>query len=432
MLQNTSKVFYCDLYGTRDYKEKNYLIENDIDTVKWEELNVEEFNREFRKTKWGRTRFIDDLNLFVPLRNSNMEYGEFWGITEVFNEYNSGIQTKRDKLTIKLHKDELNEVLKDFQNLSEDKIKLKHNLPPDGRDWSVESARESLIKSSFDEKYIQKIHYRPFDVRRTYYLEKSKGFIGYPRFETMKHFLKGKNWGVVFKRSRYLKSTEFHHFFIIENLVDINFLDDQTYVAPLYLYQDNPKNKSLFDDSHGLNRIPNFTPEFQKFIRTKYSFQPTPEEILGYIYAVFYSPSYRDRYLEFLKIDFPRVPFVDNENTFKELSELGTELIEHHLMKKSYLSNLVTFPVAGNDEVENVKFEKGKVYINKTQYFDNIPSEVWEFYVGGYQVLDKWLKSRKDRTLSYEEKETFTKIVNILGFTKKQMGRIDEVVKEMN
>ncbi len=177
------------------------------------------------------------------------------------------------------------------------------------------------------------------------------------------------------------------------------------FVVPLYLYRDNPNNKGLFDEAHGLNKIPDFTPDFQNFISTKYSFQPTPVEILGYIYTVFYSPTYREKYLEFLKINFPRVPFIDNETTFKKLSSLGMELIEHHLMKKPCPEKQVTFPVDGTDTVDKVKFEKGKVFINNIQYFDKVPSKVWEFYIGGHQVLDKWLKSRKDCVLSYEGKE---------------------------
>ncbi|HSE83763.1 MAG TPA: type ISP restriction/modification enzyme [Thermodesulfobacteriota bacterium] len=423
------KVFYHDLYGTREHKN-SYLMENDIDTVKWDELNIEEFNTEFRKTKWGKNRFAEDLNYFVPTTNVSMmkDYGDFWGMTEIFREHHGGVKTHRDHFVIG---SEPNELLVNFQkfikndiDFAKKELKLKNTV-----DFNIEQVKQKL-KDTDISNYIIDFDYRPFDIRKIIY---HPDLVDRDRYSIMQHLLRSKNIGFVFMRQVVL-NVPYSHFFIVGNIIDNRAFASSlghTSVAPLYLYQDNPKGKGLFDDKQGLNKIPNFTPDFQKFIRTKYSFQPTPEEILGYIYAVFYSPSYRDRYLEFLKIDFPRVPFVDDENIFKELSVLGMELIEHHLMKKSYPGNVVTFSVASNDEVENVKFEKGKVYINKTQYFDNIPSEVWEFYVGGYQVLDKWLKSRKYRTLSYEEKETFTKIVNILDFTIKQMGRIDEVVKKM-
>ncbi len=412
------KVFYHDLYGARDYKN-NYLMENDINTAKWKELNINEFNTEFKKTRWGRNRFAESLNFLVPMKEVKTinDYGNFWGVTEIFNKFKSGVQTGNDELFIQFAYEDAKKIFDDLVKLNLKDFLGKYNFNP-SEGWGFEN--------KFNEnkyKLLTKISYRPFEDRYivySYALRRNSN-------EIMQHFLRGKNKGVVFKRSRYLKSNKFHHFFIIENLVDINFLDDQTYVAPLHVYKDNPKSESLF----GLNKPTNFTPDFQQFINNRYSFQSTPEEILGYIYAVFYSPTYRNKYLEFLKIDFPRVPFFDDEMIFKDLSKLGTELIDHHLMKKSYPQNQVTFPIDGNDKVENVKFDKGKVYINNTQYFDKIPSEVWDFYIGGYQVLDKWLKSRKDRTLSYEEKETFTKIVNILEFTIEQMKKIDEVMKKV-
>jgi hypothetical protein len=224
-------------------------------------------------------------------------------------------------------------------------------------------------------------------------------------------------------------------------------------------------------------RKPNFTDEFAKHIKTRYKKEPTPEQILGYIYAILYAPSYREKYLEYLKIDFPRIPFVEDEKLFYKISALGSELIEHHLMKQNYPKNNVKYPVAGDDAIEEMRYaelsaqsfpnvplygipysgtsvgnpgkekeldprqkragmtkESGRVHINKTQYFENVPKEVWEFEIGGYQVLEKWLRSRRDKkenTLSYQEQETFMQICNILVFTIEQMREIDGIVKKI-
>jgi len=213
----------------------------------------------------------------------------------------------------------------------------------------------------------------------------------------------------------------------------------ETFIAPLYIYNEgiNGGTESLpFLNQE--ERKSNFADEFTKYIKARYKKAPTPEQILGYIYAILYAPSYREKYLEYLKIDFPRIPFVEDEKLFYKISVLGSELIEHHLMKQNYPKNNIKYPVAGDDAIEEVRYEVGKssgrIYINKTQYFENVTKEIWEFEIGGYQVLEKWLRSRRDKkenTLSYQEQETFMQICNILSFTINQMGKIDGIVKRV-
>jgi len=182
---------------------------------------------------------------------------------------------------------------------------------------------------------------------------------------------------------------------------------------PLYLYSNS-------------DRKPNINPEIFKILSEKYRKTPTPEEIFYYVYAVLYSPTYRERYKEFLEYDFPHIPFVDDYKTFKQLSELGKELVELHLMKKG-LPVQTKFDVQGSNIVEKVRYKDGKVFINDEQYFEGVPEEVWSFYIGGYQVLDKWLKSRKDRKLSGKEIEQFLQIVEIIRQTIKIMGELDKI-----
>jgi len=154
-----------------------------------------------------------------------------------------------------------------------------------------------------------------------------------------------------------------------------------------------------------------------------------PIDLLGYIYAVLHSPAYRERYKEFLKIDFPRVPYPESTEKFWALTELGGQLRRLHLMENvEPLQNLANYPVPGSNEVEKFRYADDKVFINDTQYFDNVPSDAWEFHIGGYQPAQKWLKDRKGRTLGYDDIEHYQKIIRVLKETGEVMGKVDEVM----
>jgi predicted helicase len=228
-------------------------------------------------------------------------------------------------------------------------------------------------------------------------------------------------------------------------------IKDGSNAFPLYLYPD-PQKKALFDlnessDALG-GRRPNLSPSFitafskklkMRFIQDgKGDLLGTfgPEDIFHYMYAVFHSPIYRTRYNEFLKIDFPRLPLTSNTNLFSELCKFGDRLVGLHLMEK-FGSTTPTYPIDGNHLVEKLEYvaspnqpERGRVYINKTQYFNGVPTEVWEFHVGGYQVCHKWLKDRKGRTLSYEDIQHYQRIVAALAETITLMEKIDKVIDE--
>ena len=236
---------------------------------------------------------------------------------------------------------------------------------------------------------------------------------------------------------RQTKASDWKHVLISNDPAPPIYLEikDGSYVFPLYLYpppEGPKKSKSgLFEEDNpfeGKERIENFAPAFRKEIDAKYSKHYSPEDILGYIYAVLHSPAYRAKYLEVLKIDFPRIPFVDNPGTFEAVSELGWELVQAHLiiMVPKELKVDVT---KGGFEVEKPAYDEKqqRLYINKDQYFSPVPKEVWEFHIGDYQVLDKYLKSRKGRTLSLDEIENIQNIVKTLAFTIRQMQKIDDI-----
>jgi predicted helicase len=199
---------------------------------------------------------------------------------------------------------------------------------------------------------------------------------------------------------------------------------------------------ALFETSSEYQtRRPNFSPKFLKALAEKLNLsqiQPhglpkgiTPENIFHYTYAVFHSLTYRTRYAEFLKVDFPRLPLTSDIKLFQALAAKGMELTALHIMGSPKLDALITgFPVKGSNEVEKVQYtDKDKrVWINSEQYFSGVPKTVWEFHIGGYQVCDKWLKDRKGRKLSYDDIEHYQKIVVGLNETTRLMTEIDEAI----
>jgi len=423
------QLFYQDLYGTKEEKFK-YLSEKDIGKIKWESLEYLEFEKEFQKTRW-KDRF-EHLNFFVPKRQISLikNYGDYWGLKSIFKEDNSGVETRKDFLVIDYNSQNLSKRIKEvLESTDEEKIRDDYNLR-DTSGWKLSTFKQA----SFKKENLLNYTYKPLDTRIVFYDKKA---LGRDRYSIMKHFINKDNVGIAYIRNDY-SATIYNYITCSGNLIDRHLLGGQTFYAPLYLYEDN--EGQLYQEKG--SKYPNYSPDFQNFIKNKYSFDLSPEEIFGYIYAILHSPTYRNKYLELLKIDFPRIPFIDNEANFKDLSELGWELVQHHLMKKSYGKNISSYPKSRDkepDKVDRIKTSTGdkagtiRVGINEDQYFDNIPEEIWSFYIGGYQVLHKWLKYRRSdkKNLSFSEINHFHKMVNIIYFTIKQMEKIDNVVKDM-
>jgi predicted helicase len=205
---------------------------------------------------------------------------------------------------------------------------------------------------------------------------------------------------------------------------------------PLYLYPDNSGQQTI---EQTIERQPNLNIEIVNEIASKIGLTFTnekqntentfaPIDIVDYIYAVLHSPTYREKYKEFLKTDFPRIPFPKNTDTFWQLVKMGGEIRQIHLLESSVVENNITqYPIDGDNVVGKTKFQDGKVYINETQYFDNIPQVVWEFYIGGYQPAQKWLKDRKDRKLEFDDILHYQKIIVALSETDRLMKEIDKI-----
>ncbi len=172
---------------------------------------------------------------------------------------------------------------------------------------------------------------------------------------------------------------------------------------------------------------------FLNDVKSKFSYLPNPETISYYIYAILHSPAYRDRYAQFLKTHFPRIPLTSNDKLFRKLADYGEQLVQLHLMTSPKLDNLITKFVEGTGErlvaPAHPKYQDDAVHINKKgDKFTGVPESVWNFYVGGYQVCHKWLKDRKGRTLSDEDILHYQKIVVALAETIELMAKIDEAI----
>ena len=209
------------------------------------------------------------------------------------------------------------------------------------------------------------------------------------------------------------------------------------YVFPLYLYQENMGqeerivnfNKELYDKiAKGLNYLPWYDDNMLVDPTSEYNGVLYPQALFDYIYAVLHSPSYRERYKEFLKIDFPRIPYPTDWEKFRDLVEKGEELRHLHLMEDLPHSTGISFPVSGTMQVDCYRWEQNRVYINSEQYFEGVPESAWNFYIGGYQPAQKWLKDRKGMTLSFEDVKHYGNIIFVLQQTERLMKDIDSIM----
>ena len=420
-----SDIKHAHLYGMREAKYE-WLLTHDVDSTDWTKLEPQK-----------------PFSLFIPQDNEFLqEYEKEYSIKDIFSLSNAGMVTARDALTIRNRKDDILKTIIDFSQLSVEEAQIKYNLCDDTMDWKIHLAQKDLKESGLSDKKITKILYRPFDILYTYYTGTSKGFHSRPRIEVMQHMLLGDNLGLITVRQ--VAEGIFSHALVTESIIDNRLtLSNKGYAQlfPLYLYPntDNPQQSTTKEQ-----RRPNFSDEFLTEITNKLGYTPTPEAIFYYIYAIFHSPTYRTRYAEFLKIDFPRVPLTSSDQLFRKLGEYGEELVALHLMKSPKLDQHLTQIIDKGGEfvvdAGHPKFlpsptgrgaggEGGEVIINKKgDGFTGIPKSVWNFYVGGYQVCHKWLKDRKGRQLSPEDLNHYQKIIVSLSETMQIMKAIDAAI----
>ena len=311
---------------------------------------------------------------------------------------------------------------------------------------------KGLVTFDKSSEFSYRYHYRVFDDRFTN-CDFNKATNN--RYSVMRNLIAPENISLITTRQESI--FDFQHVFLSKLPIDINSLSDQpkeiSYCFPLYLYPETDHHRTIRETSA---RTPNINPEIVNQIASKLSLSFTnekeipsegevcfinsvevrpefritfaPIDILDYIYAVLHSPSYREQYKEFLKIDFPRVPYPTDTTTFWELVALGAELRQIHLLECTVVEKYITqYPVDGNNVVGEIKCQDNKVFINETQYFAGVPPIAWEFYIGGYQPAQKWLKDRKGCELNFEDILHYQKIIVALMETERIMKEIDKI-----
>lgn len=370
--KQSAKVYYAEIFGLRNQK--------------YEFLN----NHELKTTNYKELQPLEPYYFFVPKDfEAQADYEKGFKIDELFLISTSGVKTHHDN--------------------------------------------ELVSMQPFNTDNNKKYYYKPFDNR---YINYDLNKVVRHRYNVMKNFTPGTNLGLVLMRN--LVNTSIYNTVLISNtLVDINFYGFQSYVFQLYLYDDNAQQKSFFENTRKPNLNMDIVHNFEQ--RSGLIFMPekdeskgtfAPIDIFDYIYGILYSDKYRNKYKEFLKIDFPRVPYPKNAEYFFNIAKYGKQLRQLHLMETPELDNLITtYPESGTNEVVKPEYKGNKVYINKIQYFGDVPELAWNFCIGGYQPAQKWLKDRKGKILSYDEILYYQKIVLALVKTDELMRRIDEIIK---
>jgi predicted helicase len=421
------KLFHFDLYGKREDKYE-FLTTNSLKTVKFNEIKPEKPNL-----------------FFIPVNHKAIaEFNQGIQIGELFSKQSMGITTARDHFVIDMNKAVLLNRMKDFSDLSIDDFSIRTKyfgtkssgkyLPGDTRGWELSKARKELSNETHDTN-IKHISYRPFDKRFIYYTKK---MVDWGREDVMNNLVANNYSLVCVKIGR---DETAHNYFISNSITDKSLTSslDNANIFPLYIY---PKTNGQQTIGQTTERTPNLNTEIVKHIADKLGLTFTnekettentfaPIDILDYIYAVLHSPNYREKYKEFLKIDFPRVPYPKDQNTFWQLIKLGEEIRQIHLLESPTVEKYITqYPIDGDNIVTKPKYQDGKVYINNTQYFNHVPEIAYNFYIGGYQPAQKWLKDRKDRKLEIEDIFHYQKIIVALTETDRLMKEIDKIAIE--
>ena len=375
-----AKVFHFDLFGKREFKY-DFLNENSLKKIKWNNLDYAEPNYYFVKKDF----------------EGESDYEQGFSLGDLFVLSSTGVETGNDEKFVQFS-------ITDFDN-------------------------EKIEKFNHDR--ITKITYRPFDIRYCYY---DNDLLRRAAYKNLKNFL-SENIGLAFPRQS--TNLDWSHIQLIKDLFDnrAHYSNKgRSLICPLYLYPDSA-NPELGTKA---NRKPNLNLQIVNKIAGKLKLAFTEEketinnsfapiDILDYIYAVLHSPTYRETYKEFLKIDFPRVPYPENKKTFWKLVKLGEELRQIHLLESDVVNTYKTsYPISGENVVDKIKYEEGNVYINETQYFSKVPEVAWNFYIGGYQPAQKWLKDRKERVLGFEDIKHYQKIIVALVETDRIMKEIDK------
>ena len=394
--------------------------------------------------------YQEPYSFFVLKQLNDANYDSWFSLNELFLSVNNGVKTDRDALFIGEKRSDIENRFSTLLGGDLSKSFIDKYRVVDSGSFKI---TDRIKLKKFDPEFIKPILYRPFDIRYIYY---DPQIVSRPAQKVMQHMLKN-NLAILCCRQQ--STFDFQHILISNILAEVCTVSLQTkettYAFPLYLYPDSNTQQSMEQGSGPNNRVPNLNIEIVNQIADGLGLTFVPEknathegefapiDILDYIYAVLHSPAYREKYKEFLKIDFPRVPYPKAPSpseraggeVFWKLVKLGGEIRQIHLLESPIVEKYITqYPIDGNNVVGKIRFvasqrtdEKGSVYINETQYFDNVPETSWNFYIGGYQPAQKWLKDRKDRKLEFDDILHYQKIIVALTETDRLMKEIDKI-----
>ena len=421
-LNPTTRVCHAELWGDRCDKY-SWLATNTINTTPWKTLTPTSPNYRF-----------------AP-KGKSEEYEHYRKITDIFPLNKTGLSTKRDKMVIDFESKPILERVNHFRNSTEPDEILCEQLPISLiAEWNISKARESLRNEQNIEKYIQPILHFPFDERFIFFHD---DLVARPRKDVMRHLLAGENIAMCVGRAGEAVGDAIWNLVSISKIItDLNvFRRGGTPVFPLYRYTEQ-----------GAHRLHNISQPFVEEVcqHFNYEIDPAeamrfipdgkgdlhttigPEDIFHYIYAILHARTYRQRYADQLKDDFPHIPLTTNRALFQKLVLLGEQLAEAHLLQSKDTSFLPEFPAGGNSKVEAVRWSEvdQHVWINATQYFAPIRREVWEFRVGGHCPAKKWLTDRKSRTLTFDDIQHYRCICGALDKTVNIMEDIDRTIAE--
>lgn len=393
-----AEIYHAEIFGSR--KSKFKILSSNVN--------------------WQKLRLDNTKLYFVPKdMKGKSKYDSGIALNELFNQTVAGIVTARDKIVIDNSVSTLIKRIEKFTDPKYSDSEIRQWLFPhkkngkykagDSRGWKLNEAR-LRVHGLDHSRYVKKISYRPFDTRWIYY---SPFMVDWGREKVMKNYMKGDNIGLIFERS------VTGDVFVVESAPEHAYLGTAGYAgqsAPLYIYNDDGSRTPNFNRRY-LN-------ELTKYLDSEYP----PEAIIDYTYAILHSPTYRKANKEFLKTEYPRIPIPKSDRQFEQLVKFGTRLRELHLIQSVILDTLVTkYPIAGDDQVESVVYKNDQVWINDKQYFGNVPELAWNFYIGGYQPAQKWLKDRKGQKLTNDDIVHYQKIIKVLVETDRVMKEIDDV-----
>lgn len=409
------EVFHCDFYGKRELKY-HFLSNSSLHNV------------QFKKLEYSSPYFF-----FVPKDDSQKQsYLKGFSINEIFLSRSAGFVSANDFLNISFTKKEQQVKIEELLCLEEANWRQKYKRLKDARDWTYDTARNDAERVSED--MFQEVTYRPFDYRWSCYSGNSRGLYSSPQPEIMRYLSDTNNALILPKQ---VPDKEAASCFISKFKAGHKSCSayNTNSLFPLYAYPESNAQQTIDQQQ----RTPNLNAKILKQIAENIGLTFTnekevpentfaPIDILDYIYAVLHSPTYRERYKEFLKIDFPRVPYPKDKEVFWQLVKLGGELRQIHLLESPRVEQFITqYPVTGENILQKPKYKEEKVWINESQYFQGVPELAWNFYIGGYQPAQKWLKDRVGRSLTYEDIRHYQKIIVALVETDRIMKEIDKI-----